>query len=151
MYIHFTSSGIGLKAGEPIMEVCLLFWLPSGSAVPFPWTCWGALSLRLQQLLRHYIAQHKSTSSHSHPSVSRCHELAWREFEDVITCVEGPSNVSDTVLLHLSEALTLSCALVTQTDAFCKRLCWFLVHNWQDHVSYQQLHHETGIEPVTCT
>ncbi|XP_037781128.1 uncharacterized protein LOC119577631 [Penaeus monodon] len=52
------------------------------------------------------------------------------------------------VLLYGSENWMVSCALESRLDAFYNRsLCRIMRYSWQDHVSNQRLHRETG----TCT
>ena len=56
------------------------------------------------------------------------------------------------VLLYGSETWTLSSALESRLDAFCNRsLRRIMGYSWEDFVSNQRLHRETGVGPVTCT
>lgn len=46
----------------------------------------------------------------------------------------------------------LSCALESRLDAFCNRsLHRIMGYSWEDFVSNQRLHRETGVGPVTRT
>ena len=56
------------------------------------------------------------------------------------------------VLLYGSETWTLSRALESRLDAFCNRsLRRIMGYGWEDFVSNQRLHRETGVGPVTHT
>ena len=56
------------------------------------------------------------------------------------------------VLLYGSETWTLSGALESRLDAFCNRsLRRIMGYSWEDFVSNQRLHRETGVGPVTRT
>ena len=56
------------------------------------------------------------------------------------------------VLLYGSETWTLSCALEARLDAFCNRsLRRIMGYRWEDFVSNDRLHRETGVGPVTHT
>ncbi|XP_069983518.1 uncharacterized protein [Penaeus vannamei] len=58
----------------------------------------------------------------------------------------------DKVFLCGSKTWTLSSALESRLDAFYnKSLRRIMGYSWQDHVSNQRLHRETGMRPVDCT